>query len=201
MSLIDSSALLSFVHDRGTVTLDELCRSLCNQDIDFIAPAQIGEIHATMLAAGWIHACRRIDGADADMYERPMQDIPAAPPSRSAAAERATVTAIDILQAASQAIVDRAASRDLPAERSMARTVAAFNALTGQNLTERDGWLFMATLKAARVIAGAHNGDDYTDGAAYFALAGETADRDSRHAPSAQAEDHRFNHATPGGNK
>jgi hypothetical protein len=51
----------------------------------------------------------------------------------------------------------------------------AFNALTGHELSERDGWLFMVMLKAARATAGGHNPDDYEDGAAYFALAGESA--------------------------
>ncbi|WP_205954897.1 DUF6378 domain-containing protein [Pseudoxanthomonas winnipegensis] len=83
-----------------------------------------------------------------------------------------------ILRNAAAAIEQRAAQRDLQdGERSMARTVAAFNALTGGSLSERDGWLFMAVLKAARATAGAHQLDDYTDGAAYFALAGECAER------------------------
>lgn len=58
----------------------------------------------------------------------------------------------------------------------MKRAVDAFNALTGHKLTEREGWLFMVALKAARATAGAHNPDDYEDGAAYFALAGEAAE-------------------------
>lgn len=83
-----------------------------------------------------------------------------------------------ILRNAAAAIEQRAAQRDLQdGERSMARTVAAFNALTGGSLSERDGWIFMAVLKAARATAGAHQLDDYTDGAAYFALAGECAER------------------------
>lgn len=83
-----------------------------------------------------------------------------------------------ILQRAAQHIADRATLRDLPeGERSMHRAVIAFNALTGAALSERDGWLFMAVLKASRATAGAHNEDDYEDGAAYFALAGEAACR------------------------
>ena len=85
-------------------------------------------------------------------------------------------TAPEILEAAAGHILSRAQLRDQPqGERSMARTVTAFNAITGQTLTERDGWLFMAVLKAARATAGGHNPDDYEDGAAYFALAGECA--------------------------
>ena len=84
-------------------------------------------------------------------------------------------TAPDILRQAAQTIDDRAAERNQEQERSMGRTVAAFNALTGHQLSERDGWLFMAILKAARACnTDTGNPDDYVDGAAYFALAGES---------------------------
>lgn len=85
------------------------------------------------------------------------------------------LTAPEVLQKAAAHIIDRAASRDMAAERSMGRTVEAFNALTGHALSETEGWLFMVVLKAARATAGGHNADDYEDGAAYFALAGEAA--------------------------
>lgn len=61
----------------------------------------------------------------------------------------------------------------------MAKTVAAFNALTGASLTETQGWTFMAVLKLARASQGRLQMDDYVDGAAYIALAGESASRDS----------------------
>jgi hypothetical protein len=82
------------------------------------------------------------------------------------------VMAPDLLKRAGAAMTQRAASRGKKNERSMARTVAVFNALTDQNLTEREGWMFMACLKAARAQAG-FNIDDYIDGSAYLALAGE----------------------------
>lgn len=84
-------------------------------------------------------------------------------------------TAPDILRQAAQTIDDRAAERDQEQERSMGRTVISFNALTGHQLSERDGWLFMAALKMARACTtDTGNPDDYVDGAAYFALAGES---------------------------
>lgn len=88
-----------------------------------------------------------------------------------------TTQAHEILEQGAAAIRQRAASRDLEqtGERSMLRTVAAFNALTGHSLSEREGWVFMVMLKAARAQLGALNPDDYVDGAAYFALAGECA--------------------------
>ncbi|MEQ8511538.1 MAG: DUF6378 domain-containing protein [Algiphilus sp.] len=84
-------------------------------------------------------------------------------------------TAPEILQAGIRAMQDRAATRDSESERSMRRAVDGFNALTGHQLTERDGWQFMEILKIARSRNGGHNPDDYVDGAAYAALAGEAA--------------------------
>ena len=85
-------------------------------------------------------------------------------------AEEIGTKAVDTISA-------RGKERDQPTgERSMLRTVEAFNALTGASLTEREGWLFMVILKAARSCQGRHNLDDYVDGAAYFMLAGECAD-------------------------
>ena len=90
------------------------------------------------------------------------------------------VDAQAILRQAAQTIDDRAAERDLPAERSMARAVGAFNTLTGKDLTETQGWLFMAVLKLARATAGKHNPDDLLDAAAYVALALENEINDEK---------------------
>ncbi|AIX12406.1 hypothetical protein CPT_Pollock47 [Escherichia phage Pollock] len=80
-----------------------------------------------------------------------------------------------ILQEASRCIAARAHERDKESERSMSRCVAAFNAMYDLNLTEEQGWMFMVFLKAARASGGAFKLDDYVDGSAYFALAGEAA--------------------------
>jgi hypothetical protein len=90
---------------------------------------------------------------------------------------RRAATATDVLVRAGDAIDDRAALRDqtVTGERSMARTVAAFNALYGTALTEVHGWQFMQILKMARAASGKPHLDDYVDGAAYAALAGEAA--------------------------
>lgn len=99
----------------------------------------------------------------------------------------AVVAPEEVLRHAAQTIVQRGRMRDTsagaaatPAERSMAATVAAFNALEGTTLTEQQGWRFMQVLKLARAAASARNGvfnaDDYTDGAAYAALAHESAE-------------------------
>lgn len=80
-----------------------------------------------------------------------------------------------ILEDAASILNDRAAERDKGAERAMSATVQAFNAVTGHALDEEQGWLFMVCLKAARSQGGGFKLDDYLDGAAYFALAGEAA--------------------------
>lgn len=71
---------------------------------------------------------------------------------------------------------DRAATYDAPAgERSMAKTVAMYNALTGQSMSEEQGWKFMCCLKMARSEQGAFRADNFEDLAAYAGLAGESA--------------------------
>jgi hypothetical protein len=71
---------------------------------------------------------------------------------------------------------ERAATYDQPqGERSIGKTVAMFNTLTEHGLTEEQGWLFMTCLKMVRAQAGDYRADSYEDGAAYFALAGESA--------------------------
>ena len=88
-------------------------------------------------------------------------------------------TASNILRAAISHMEDRSATYDKPeGERSMGSTVLAFAAITGVLMTEEQGWLFMALLKAVRSQQGAYRSDSYEDGAAYFALAGEAAVRD-----------------------
>ena len=87
----------------------------------------------------------------------------------------------DLLREAAQTIEQRGQERDNGngVERSMAATVAAFNAIEGTQLTERQGWAFMQVLKMVRAKATAGNGrfnlDDYIDGAAYAALGAECA--------------------------
>ena len=80
------------------------------------------------------------------------------------------------LEAAAKHMRDRAEQRDSEnGERSMAKTVEAFNAAYNQKLTEEQGWMFMVLLKTVRASQGIYVQDDYEDGAAYFALAGEAA--------------------------
>lgn len=87
-----------------------------------------------------------------------------------------TVTAHSICQAAMGHMDDRATTYDQKGgERSMGKTVTAFNALTGHSLTEEQGWLLMELLKCARSQQGNYRADNYEDATAYAALRGEAA--------------------------
>lgn len=89
--------------------------------------------------------------------------------------EQPPVTAASVLTAAPQHMQDRAATYDRPeGERSMAATVAAFNAITGAEMTEAQGWLFMAVLKQVRLFQRpGYHADSAEDAAAYVALMAE----------------------------
>jgi hypothetical protein len=77
---------------------------------------------------------------------------------------------------AAELMEDRGTERDQAnGERSMARCVNAFNAMTGHALSVEDGWLFMVYLKHSRMRGGAFKLDDYEDAVAYEALMAEEA--------------------------
>ncbi len=87
------------------------------------------------------------------------------------------IHAYSFLEKAGSEMKDRASQRDNSpeGERSMASTVKAFNALTGHDLTESEGWEFMILLKLVRGRQGKFRADDYIDAAAYSGLLGECA--------------------------
>ena len=93
--------------------------------------------------------------------------------------KREPVNAADVLQCAGNHIGDRAVEYDQPqGERSIGKTVAAFNIITGHTLTEEQGWLFMGLLKKVRSQQGSFKLDNYEDDSAYSALRAEAASRD-----------------------
>ena len=82
----------------------------------------------------------------------------------------------EFLLCAAKEMEARQTSYDMPeGERSMVATVEMFNSLTGIELTETQGWKFMVLLKMVRAEYNGYRKDDYVDGAAYFALSGESA--------------------------
>ena len=109
-------------------------------------------------------------------------------PAPAQAPQPAQPYPVRLLHSAASTILQRGQERDTSTggqqqERSMAATVAAFNAIEGTTLTERQGWAFMQFLKLARAANTARNGrfneDDYLDGAAYAALAAEAGETEA----------------------
>ena len=87
------------------------------------------------------------------------------------------MNAVDTLNRAASLMADRARDYDQPGgERSMERAVAAFNAVTGLDLSEADGWLFMVQLKLvrSRSAKGPARVDSCEDAVAYAALMAES---------------------------
>lgn len=82
----------------------------------------------------------------------------------------------EFLSAAANHMHARAKTYDTAeGERSMAKTVQAFNAIVGADLTESEGWLFMMLLKAVRLTQRAtYHADSAEDLVAYAALLGES---------------------------
>lgn len=73
---------------------------------------------------------------------------------------------------------DRATTYDsAKGERSMGKTVAMFNAMYEQEITEEQGWAFMCLLKLVRTSQGDFRADNYEDLAAYAGLMGEAASK------------------------
>ncbi len=102
------------------------------------------------------------------------------PPKRPPGAEDLSpITAPELLHAAARHMADRAATYDQPeGERSMARTVVAFNAITGQHLSESEGWLLLQLLKDARQWQRPeYHADSAEDCIAYAALKAESLAR------------------------
>ena len=82
----------------------------------------------------------------------------------------------DFLQAAIDVQAERGKQYDQPTgERSMGRTVTAFNAITGRDLTEAEGWLLLQVLKDVRQWQNPsqYHHDSALDGVAYASLKAE----------------------------
>lgn len=86
-----------------------------------------------------------------------------------------TISAIEFLERAADLMLERGKEYDSPdGERSMERTVFAFNVLTGNILSEQDGWLFMLLLKLSRQQNSTEwHKDSSEDAIAYAALLAE----------------------------
>lgn len=86
-----------------------------------------------------------------------------------------TTKAHELLAKAADHMADRAATYDKPeGERSMGRAVQAFNAITGRDLSEPEGWLLLQVLKDVRLFQRpGYHADSAEDCIAYAALKAE----------------------------
>jgi len=84
-------------------------------------------------------------------------------------------TSTEFLDNAKKIQQDRAKQYDSPqGERSMAKTIAAFNTITSCTLTEAEGWLFMQLLKDVRQWKTKnYHEDSALDSVSYAALKAE----------------------------
>jgi hypothetical protein len=92
----------------------------------------------------------------------------------------------EFLQAAIDVQAERGKQYDKPSgERSMAATVTAFNAITGRDLSESEGWLLLQTLKDVRQWQNPskYHHDSALDGVAYSALKAEALSEENQFDP------------------
>lgn len=85
------------------------------------------------------------------------------------------------LKRAAEIMDQRAKQYDAPAgERSMGKCVAAFNIVTGHNLSESEGWLILQILKDVRQWQNPeYHQDSADDCIAYAALKAEALNKES----------------------
>lgn len=81
----------------------------------------------------------------------------------------------ELLGRAAAHMHDRSSTYDEPeGERSMGKVVQAFNAITGRDLTESEGWMFMQQVKLVRLFTRSdYHADSAEDNIAYAALLAE----------------------------
>lgn len=129
------------------------------------------------------HEVIKVDSVDFFKHFKKVSEADELDTDLLAKAKHASLTASDICQQAIEIMKERGKTYDKSngGERSMLKTVTAFNALTGHELTEEQGWQFMTILKLARSQQGEYKADNYLDGTAYFALAGECASVERKH--------------------
>lgn len=91
-------------------------------------------------------------------------------------------TANEFLQNSDKLLGERGKDYDPnnQAERSMGKIVACFNTITGKELTEAEGWLFMTCLKQVRLFnkPGFHR-DSAEDLISYAALLAEAKEQEA----------------------
>lgn len=127
--------------------------------------ARCGSTYTQVSPVSWRNSWGSVV-AIAAMYPREQPKQPAANPR----------TSVEFLQACIDVQVQRGKEYDQPGgERSMGRCVQAFNAITGKDLTEAEGWLLLQILKDVRQWQnpGRYHEDSALDGVSYSSLKAE----------------------------
>ena len=88
--------------------------------------------------------------------------------------------ATEFLKTAKLTIKERGKTYDSESsERSMGKTIIAFNAITGKELTESEGWLMLSLLKQVRQWSKcSYHEDSALDSVAYSALLAESLSKE-----------------------
>lgn len=91
------------------------------------------------------------------------------------------MTANELLKRAAEIMDERGKQYDKPSgERSMGKTIDAFNTITGRDLSESDGWLLLLLLKQVRLFQRCgYHADSAEDAIAYAALLAESKQKES----------------------
>lgn len=101
-------------------------------------------------------------------------------PSAVEAPEKPTRSAPEFLKQAADLMTERGKEYDKPSgERSMGNSISAFNAVTGRDLSEAEGWLLMSLVKRVRQYSTpSYHKDSAEDAVAYAALEAEALERE-----------------------
>jgi hypothetical protein len=85
---------------------------------------------------------------------------------------------VSLFEEAEKILEGHATDRGLGKERSMKKIVEVFNTLTGKNLTEHDGDIFMVCLKLVRMQRSPQIRDNYIDALNYLVMSHEAIELD-----------------------
>ena len=162
----------AFTHAEWQAARDELAKERTEYIVGVSRKAMAGVIDSLSPATdpfsnededeAWDELERRMDtigqnGNGAEHYESPSR------------------TAEQFLAQASELMTERGEQYDGPqGERSISKTIAAFNSITGRDLTESEGWLMMSVFKRVRQYNGGYHKDSAEDAVAYAALEAES---------------------------
>lgn len=171
---------------KGNVPLFEFIRQVFSGSVEYIEPPHpttyskdIADLNNYGLDVSFVAVDEAAELVGPEQSVDSFDEVEATESYADIKAELASpIDADEILQVANEAIVQRGVMYDSTGqqqERSMGKVVAMFNALTGHELTNEQGWKFMCLLKLARSEQGEFSLDSFIDLAAYAALAGEEA--------------------------